>query len=321
MPDRAPGQAAARARDRERDARRRHRSRARGRARDHRPRPRPRKAVERARCARTCSIASTCFPSPSRRFAIAWATSGCWPALPRGAERAGRDLEGFSGARSTGRRAAVARQTCASSDVVERAAILADSTIEPSALPEPSGRARCAHGRRSAQVRVGASIAEVERRPFSPTLDPARRDKKRAAEVLGVSLKTLYNRLNVYAAAARARVVAIPPAEFPGTPGAIYQRRPLSLGATPRRSRRLPAVDVRWLLSSRSSERVANRPGGSEPVPEGTKVRRCEQRRASSSSALPGTRVRNCSPALAGCRPRIPVPRLVSSTWYRVRSG
>jgi len=50
------------------------------------------------------------------------------------------------------------------------------------------------------QVRVGSSIAEVERRLILATLDAAGGDKKRASEILGISLKTLYNRLNVYEA-------------------------------------------------------------------------------------------------------------------------
>ena len=53
------------------------------------------------------------------------------------------------------------------------------------------------------EVRVGASIAEIERRLILATLDQLAGDKKRAAEVLGISLKTLYNRLNVYAAGSR----------------------------------------------------------------------------------------------------------------------
>jgi DNA-binding NtrC family response regulator len=55
------------------------------------------------------------------------------------------------------------------------------------------------------QVRVGSSIAEMERRLILATLDQLEGDKKRAAELLGISLKTLYTRLSVYAAAARDR--------------------------------------------------------------------------------------------------------------------
>ena len=86
-------------------------------------------------------------------------------------------------------------------NVVERAAILADSTIEPSALPEPANGPTTLAADASLQIRVGSSIADVERRLILATLDQLAGDKKRAAEVLGISLKTLYNRLNVYAAA------------------------------------------------------------------------------------------------------------------------
>jgi DNA-binding NtrC family response regulator len=41
----------------------------------------------------------------------------------------------------------------------------------------------------------------VERHLILATLEQLAGDKKRAAEVLGISLKTLYNRLAVYAAA------------------------------------------------------------------------------------------------------------------------
>jgi DNA-binding NtrC family response regulator len=45
---------------------------------------------------------------------------------------------------------------------------------------------------------VGASIAEVERRLIFATLESCAGNKRQAADLLGVSLKTLYNRLNAY---------------------------------------------------------------------------------------------------------------------------
>lgn len=60
-------------------------------------------------------------------------------------------------------------------------------------------------GSSALEVHVGDSIAEVEKRLILATLDQLRGDKKRAAQLLGISLKTLYNRLSVYAAAASAR--------------------------------------------------------------------------------------------------------------------
>jgi DNA-binding NtrC family response regulator len=85
-------------------------------------------------------------------------------------------------------------------NVVERAAILADRSIEPELLPElgPDGTPSAADA--TLQVRVGSPIAEAERRLILATLEQVGGDKRRAADLLGISLKTLYNRLNVYAA-------------------------------------------------------------------------------------------------------------------------
>jgi len=49
-------------------------------------------------------------------------------------------------------------------------------------------------------LRVGTSIAEAERQLILATLKGLGGDKRKAAEVLNISLKTLYNRLNVYKA-------------------------------------------------------------------------------------------------------------------------
>jgi DNA-binding NtrC family response regulator len=45
---------------------------------------------------------------------------------------------------------------------------------------------------------VGSSIADVERELILATLDSLGGNKRQTAEVLGVSLKTLYNRINAY---------------------------------------------------------------------------------------------------------------------------
>jgi DNA-binding NtrC family response regulator len=49
-------------------------------------------------------------------------------------------------------------------------------------------------------VSVGSQIASVEKRLILATLDHFEGDKKHAALALGISLKTLYNRLAVYRA-------------------------------------------------------------------------------------------------------------------------
>lgn len=56
----------------------------------------------------------------------------------------------------------------------------------------------CARGR--LEFEVGTSLGEAERRIIVATLERYQGDKRRTAKVLGVSLKTLYNRLNEYAA-------------------------------------------------------------------------------------------------------------------------
>jgi two-component system response regulator AtoC len=93
-------------------------------------------------------------------------------------------------------------------NAVERAAILADQVIGPRALPEAKGGCAGSDTRPAGpgdeavlEVRPGSSIADVERRLILATLEQVDGDKKRAAELLGISLKTLYNRLNVYRAA------------------------------------------------------------------------------------------------------------------------
>jgi DNA-binding NtrC family response regulator len=41
-------------------------------------------------------------------------------------------------------------------------------------------------------------VAELERRPIQETLNFTRNNKTRAAEMLGISLKTLHNKLKEY---------------------------------------------------------------------------------------------------------------------------
>ncbi|MBK7368941.1 MAG: helix-turn-helix domain-containing protein [Candidatus Eisenbacteria bacterium] len=47
---------------------------------------------------------------------------------------------------------------------------------------------------------MGDSLEATERRLILATLAQCGGDKKRAAKILGISLKTLYNRLHLYAA-------------------------------------------------------------------------------------------------------------------------
>lgn len=79
---------------------------------------------------------------------------------------------------------------------IHRAYILADQTIDATMLApvtpshSPAGL--------SLAIPVGTSLAEVDRKFIFATLELCGGVKKRAADLLGISLKTLYNRLEEY---------------------------------------------------------------------------------------------------------------------------
>jgi DNA-binding NtrC family response regulator len=79
-------------------------------------------------------------------------------------------------------------------NAVQRAFILSDDEVELDfaglACAEPVGNCL--------RVPVGTPLAEIERRAIYATLDLCDGNKRRCAEMLGVSLKTLYNRLTEY---------------------------------------------------------------------------------------------------------------------------
>ncbi|HXT03573.1 MAG TPA: sigma-54 dependent transcriptional regulator [Casimicrobiaceae bacterium] len=81
-------------------------------------------------------------------------------------------------------------------NAVHRAFIMAEDVVELdlSGLACPAVEGECL------RVPVGTSLAEMERQAIFATLDHCRGNKRRAAEMLGVSLKTLYNRLTAYQA-------------------------------------------------------------------------------------------------------------------------
>jgi len=84
-------------------------------------------------------------------------------------------------------------------NVVHRAFILADEEIAPESLPaELGGAGPTEVSGPTLQLKVGTSIAEADRRLILATLDQHGWDKRKAASVLGISLKTLYNRLSTY---------------------------------------------------------------------------------------------------------------------------
>ena len=81
-------------------------------------------------------------------------------------------------------------------NVMHRAWIMAEEVIDCACLP-PRMRG-LADGHRQVAFSVGTSISDAERRLILATLEHHGGNKKKTADVLGVSLKTLYNRLNAY---------------------------------------------------------------------------------------------------------------------------
>jgi DNA-binding NtrC family response regulator len=89
-------------------------------------------------------------------------------------------------------------------NMIERSFILADDILDvdltlsmPVRTPEIVEQARPA----GLHVPLGSRLDEAERSLIEVTLDYCEGDKRRAAAVLGCSLKTLYNKLNSYARA------------------------------------------------------------------------------------------------------------------------
>jgi two-component system response regulator AtoC len=82
-------------------------------------------------------------------------------------------------------------------NVVERAFIMAADEIDLPCLPFRQPVALRSEGD-TLRIPVGSSIAEAEKRLILATLDQCAGDKEKAAAILGVSLKTLYNRLHGY---------------------------------------------------------------------------------------------------------------------------
>src|SRR5580658_5599409 len=82
---------------------------------------------------------------------------------------------------------------------IERAFILGDTVLELAPLMQGSMRdaERVSEDKRL-DIRVGSRIHDMERSLIEATLDYFHGNKRRAADALGCSLKTLYNKLNGY---------------------------------------------------------------------------------------------------------------------------
>ena len=88
-------------------------------------------------------------------------------------------------------------------NVLERAVILAgEGAIRLSHLPAGTGEAApmAAVDPEAILVRVGTTVDDCEKALIFKTLDHTKQNKTRAAEILGISLKTLHNKLKQYGA-------------------------------------------------------------------------------------------------------------------------
>jgi len=93
---------------------------------------------------------------------------------------------------------------------IERAFILGDGVLELAPLIQNTARNEQSAGaqqsagngtaadRERLEIRVGSRIYDMERSLIEATLDYFKGNKRRAADALGCSLKTLYNKLNGY---------------------------------------------------------------------------------------------------------------------------
>ncbi len=81
--------------------------------------------------------------------------------------------------------------------LVERAFLLSPGVIRTRHLPPLSAEPALTGD--YIRVRVGASVYEAEKALLLATLQKEDNDKTATAEILGISLRTLYNRLNAYA--------------------------------------------------------------------------------------------------------------------------
>ena len=170
------------------------------RPRDRRDEPRSRRRPSAtASCARTSTIGSTCSRSSCRRCGIAAPTS-----------RSSCRRSSTSSTRATTRRCGRwTRKRCICSsatgwpgnirelrNVIERATILAEGDfIEAKHLPPPVVT-RSEQTLPTVTLSPGTTVDEAERRLIVLTLEHTRNNKTRAAEILGISLKTLHNKLN-----------------------------------------------------------------------------------------------------------------------------
>ena len=97
-------------------------------------------------------------------------------------------------------------------NTLERAVIVCEaSVIETKHLPPGFGHAparAAAMDPNALHLGVGTTVEEAERQLIMKTLESTNNNKTRAAEILGISLKTLHNKLKEYGAGTAAGTAA-----------------------------------------------------------------------------------------------------------------
>jgi DNA-binding NtrC family response regulator len=94
-------------------------------------------------------------------------------------------------------------------NAVQRGYILGEKTVELAAPLAPArGPAKPTVKEGVLSLSVGVTLADAQRAMILATLEHFQGDKRQAAKALGVSLKTLYNRLDLYQSTAAAAMAA-----------------------------------------------------------------------------------------------------------------
>ncbi|CAJ0786851.1 DNA-binding transcriptional regulator NtrC [Ralstonia condita] len=94
-------------------------------------------------------------------------------------------------------------------NAVQRGYILGEKTVDlDNPISSPRGPTRPTVKEGVLNLSVGVTLAEAQRAMILATLEHFHGDKRQAAKTLGVSLKTLYNRLDLYQGAAAAGMAA-----------------------------------------------------------------------------------------------------------------
>lgn len=112
-------------------------------------------------------------------------------------------------------------------NAVQRAYVLSDAELDIELVARPRQLPQPAHRDGSLSFHIGTPLEQAQREFILATLAQYGNDKRQAAKTLGISLKTLYNRLERYAHEQAATLPGNRPARppAPSTPHAVLTRR------------------------------------------------------------------------------------------------